>query len=239
MALQVRRGTAAERGTITPAVGELCYDTDTKKLYVGDGSTLGGIAVDTAGSGIADGATLSTGLTFPLAGLKFLDTNASHAVTLTTSSNITADRAITFAIDDSSRTIDVSATNLTVTVAGNALTSAATADAQRAIIEAAAPSVVTINGTTNPTTTLTKATHQGKVIYCTTAALTLVVDGDTDFDAYASCEIVNKTGGVVSFTATATINRIGSKPLTLPANGRATLMREATADVYLLTGEMA
>lgn len=43
----------------------------------------------------------------------------------------------------------------------------------------------------------------------------------------------------MTFVATATINRIGSKPLTLPANGRAVLSREATADVYLLTGEMS
>jgi len=110
-----------------------------------------------------------------------------------------------------------------------------TAAQARAIIEAAAPSVVTISSST----TLTAASHQGKVLYCTTGALSLTVNNSTDFDAYASCEIVNKTGAVVTFVATATINRIGSKPLTLPANGRATLMREATADVYLLTGEMA
>lgn len=110
-----------------------------------------------------------------------------------------------------------------------------TAAQARSLIEAAVPSVVTI--TTN--TTLTAAAHQGKMLYCTTGALNLTVDNSTDFDAYASCEIVNKTGAVVTFVATATINRIGSKPLTLPANGRATLMREATADVYLLTGEMA
>lgn len=110
-----------------------------------------------------------------------------------------------------------------------------TAAEARAIVEAAAPSAVTITGNT----TLTKASHQGKLLYCTTGALNLTVDNSTDFDAYASCEIVNKTGAVVTFVATATINRIGSKPLTLPANGRATLMREATADVYLLTGEMA
>lgn len=110
-----------------------------------------------------------------------------------------------------------------------------TAAEARAIVEAAAPSIVTI--TTN--TTLTQASHQGKVLYCTTGALSLTVNASTDFDPYASCEIVNKTGAVVTFVATATINRIGSKPLTLPANGRATLMREATADIYLLTGEMA
>jgi hypothetical protein len=47
MAFQVRRGTDAQRGTITPAEGEIIYTTDTKKLYVGDASTVGGNAVDT------------------------------------------------------------------------------------------------------------------------------------------------------------------------------------------------
>ena len=42
MALQVRRGTNAERLTIIPEEGELIYTTDTKVLYVGDGVTTGG-----------------------------------------------------------------------------------------------------------------------------------------------------------------------------------------------------
>ena len=41
--LQVRRGTAAEVAAITPLEGEPVWATDTKKLYVGDGSTAGGI----------------------------------------------------------------------------------------------------------------------------------------------------------------------------------------------------
>ena len=44
MALQVRRGTNAERLGITPAEGELIYTVDTKQLYVGDGTTAGGNA---------------------------------------------------------------------------------------------------------------------------------------------------------------------------------------------------
>jgi hypothetical protein len=48
MALQIRRGTNAERQTITPAAGELIFTTDTKKLYIGDGSTAGGVVVDSA-----------------------------------------------------------------------------------------------------------------------------------------------------------------------------------------------
>ena len=43
----------------------------------------------------------------------------------------------------------------------------------------------------------------------------------------------------MTFVATATINRISGKVLTLPANGRARLMRETAADTYLLSGEMA
>ena len=42
MALQVRRGTNAERLSITPLAGELIYVTDTKQLYIGDGVTVGG-----------------------------------------------------------------------------------------------------------------------------------------------------------------------------------------------------
>ena len=40
--LQLRRGTEAERVQITPLEGEPIYTTDSKKLYIGDGSTAGG-----------------------------------------------------------------------------------------------------------------------------------------------------------------------------------------------------
>ena len=51
MALRLRRGTNAERQLITPAQGELIYTTDTKALYIGDGTTAGGIIVQGAGGG--------------------------------------------------------------------------------------------------------------------------------------------------------------------------------------------
>jgi len=47
MAFRLRRGTDAERLIITPEEGELIYTTDSKKIFVGDGTTLGGNAVDT------------------------------------------------------------------------------------------------------------------------------------------------------------------------------------------------
>ena len=57
MALLLRRGTQAERDAITPAEGELIYTTDTKRLYAGDGATLGGVLVS------ADAATTLNSLT--------------------------------------------------------------------------------------------------------------------------------------------------------------------------------
>jgi plastocyanin len=52
MALRIRRGTNAERQTIVFAEGELLYTTDTKNLYVGDGTTLGGILATGSGGGL-------------------------------------------------------------------------------------------------------------------------------------------------------------------------------------------
>lgn len=43
--LQIRRGTAAEVNAITPLVGEPVWETDIKKLVVGDGATVGGFPV--------------------------------------------------------------------------------------------------------------------------------------------------------------------------------------------------
>ena len=51
MALQLRRGTDAERSTITPVEGEPLWTTDTHVLYVGDGVTPGGIEISGGGGG--------------------------------------------------------------------------------------------------------------------------------------------------------------------------------------------
>jgi hypothetical protein len=43
--LKIRRGTDSQRKTITLEQGELGYATDTRRVYVGDGITLGGVPV--------------------------------------------------------------------------------------------------------------------------------------------------------------------------------------------------
>lgn len=51
MPLRLRRGTNTDRLTVTPLEGELVYTTDTKLLYVGDGTTIGGNLVSSTFSG--------------------------------------------------------------------------------------------------------------------------------------------------------------------------------------------
>jgi hypothetical protein len=60
MALKLRRGLSSDRTTVTPAEGELLYTTDTKLVYVGDGSTAGGNVISGGGGG-------GTGPTYNLA----------------------------------------------------------------------------------------------------------------------------------------------------------------------------
>jgi hypothetical protein len=62
MPLQIRRGTNAERLSITPAAGEPIYATDTHVLAVGDGVTPGGYVVG--------GYTLNTATATVLGGIK-------------------------------------------------------------------------------------------------------------------------------------------------------------------------
>jgi hypothetical protein len=50
MAIRIKRGLEANRAAITPLRGEPLFATDTKKLYVGDGITPGGVEVGLDGS---------------------------------------------------------------------------------------------------------------------------------------------------------------------------------------------
>lgn len=73
MPLQIRRGTEAERTaqTVPFAAGELVYATDSQKLYIGNGSTVGGIILTgfgptdakNAAAAVFTGGT-NTGITF-------------------------------------------------------------------------------------------------------------------------------------------------------------------------------
>jgi hypothetical protein len=61
--LQLRRGLSTNRTNITPATGELIFTTDTQRLYVGDGTTAGGIVVGGQTSGTVTSVEVSGGTT--------------------------------------------------------------------------------------------------------------------------------------------------------------------------------
>ena len=88
MALKLRRGTDSQRQLITPADGELVYTTDTKKLFVGDGSTAGGNPVDTAGTELGSNLSLNN---YNLNGTGNINVDGNMTLT----GNITADGNLT------------------------------------------------------------------------------------------------------------------------------------------------
>lgn len=88
MALKIRRGTDAERLTITPESGELLYTTDTKKVYVGDGAQAGGNIVSGINNVVQD-TTPSLGGNLDLNGNNIIGTgNINITGTITATGNI-------------------------------------------------------------------------------------------------------------------------------------------------------
>lgn len=104
MSLKLRRGTNAERLTITPLLGEPIYATDTELLYIGDGVTVGGLLV--SGSGVVDHS-----------GLNLDDGTNPHGTTKSDvglSNVVNSDTTTTANITDSTNKRFVTDANLTV-----------------------------------------------------------------------------------------------------------------------------
>lgn len=130
MALQFRRGTAANRtaNNFTPVIGEPIYETDTGKLFIGDGSTVGGVNVNSAFE-VADLAdvtltkeTISNPDTYSVtSNVLTLVFNAGHPFTANQSISI-ASSSVT-ALNGSYTVTSVTATNVVVPITGVADTS--------------------------------------------------------------------------------------------------------------------
>lgn len=83
----------------------------------------------TNGDGVSGSPTISlpadvqipTVITAPNTGLHILDTDASHDLILKPGSNLTADRTLTVTTGDNDRTLDISASNATISAAGAAI----------------------------------------------------------------------------------------------------------------------
>ena len=91
MALRLRRGTEAERLLITPQQGEVIYVTDTKKIYSGDGATIGGILVGPIDASVVNDTTPQLGGNLDLNGNNITGTgniNITGNITATGNINI-------------------------------------------------------------------------------------------------------------------------------------------------------
>jgi hypothetical protein len=134
MPLQIRRGTDAERLAMTQplAQGELLYVTNDQRLYIGNGSTLGGIQITGYNNEDAQDASAllfsngtHTGITFT-----YNDASASLSATVNLSNYAGVIRADAFKgsifADDSSLLVDAvdGKINLDGTVKGNIIPNA-------------------------------------------------------------------------------------------------------------------
>mgnify|MGYP001254676841 CR=1 FL=1 len=122
MALQIRRGTDVDRQGIVPKAGEPIFTTDTKRLFIGDGSTAGGIIVDT-NTGLAE---LSDDPTPQLAGNLDLNNNdivgtGNINITGSLTANGTLDLKGSIFADDSTLLVDGVAGTINATVLTGAL----------------------------------------------------------------------------------------------------------------------
>lgn len=103
-------------------------------------SATGGISSTNVQAAIAEldtekaalaGATFTGNVSLINSGLRMLDTNASHYLIFAVGSNITADRILTFTTGDNSRSLDISAANVTVSSYGSTLVDDADASTAR------------------------------------------------------------------------------------------------------------
>lgn len=86
MALQIRRGTDAERLSITPEAGEPVFTLDTKEFFIGDGTTQGGVLVSGT---LVNETTPALGTDLDLNGNNIVGTgNINIAGTITATGNI-------------------------------------------------------------------------------------------------------------------------------------------------------
>lgn len=130
MPLQIRRGTELQRTqmTVPLAAGELLYVTDDQRLFVGNGTTLGGVqitgytnenAVDAVGAalaaGVHSGITFTYGITQDLAG------RIDATVDLSTFTGTISAAAFKGSVvaDDSTILVDAVSGTITAPVIGN------------------------------------------------------------------------------------------------------------------------
>lgn len=147
MPLQIRRGTSAQRLSITPLPGELIYDTSTGEIFVGNGTTPGGVV--TTGISLEDARDEAASLftSGSHTGISFSYDDANNRLNAAVTSEFIQDRAaelltngvhngITFNYVDGSNRIDATITSISNGTFDGDLTGSVFADNSSIIINA-------------------------------------------------------------------------------------------------------
>lgn len=110
MPLQIRRGTTAQRLAITPLTGELIHDTTTGQLFVGNGTTAGGVTTTGISTEDAQDAAASLFTTGSHSGITFAYNDAAGRIDATVTVAVTGpfDGDLTGSVfaDDSTLLVD-------------------------------------------------------------------------------------------------------------------------------------
>ena len=166
MALRLRRGTDAQRGTITPAEGELIFTTDTKKIYAGDGSTVGGRIVSGINNVLED-ITPQLGGNLDINNKDILGTGNINVTGSVTATNFIGDYKGSIVGDDSSVLVDAVNNKITGVVDTTSVTATTIA-------------VTTLNGAT-----VNGTTFNGNLIGGVTGNVVGNLDGDVTGSLFA------------------------------------------------------
>ena len=220
MASRLRRGTDAERQSITPKDGEMIWTTDNKELYVGDGTTVGGNKI----TGIQTQSFAQLSQNLALGGYTI---NGTGAINI--SGNVTA----TQLVGDGSQITNINASNLNVSdlvVEGGNYKLSVVGNDSSIIVDYNTNNI----SANNITATGTIFGHldgdlEGSV-YSDTS--TLVIDGTTGFIHASNC--VNTDGlftidGSVSGQKYSTFRVKGGNPASVSAGSTIQMTREDTS----------
>lgn len=139
--LKLKRGSTAQVNAYLPAVGEPVVDLTTMSLKVGDGSTLGGVALSLVASAVKLATPRSIALTGDVTGALTFDGSSNVSTTLTLADTGVAAATYARVTVDSKGRVTNGAATLPVSAGGTGSTTAASALAALGAAPLASPNL--------------------------------------------------------------------------------------------------
>jgi hypothetical protein len=235
MSLRIRRGPDSDRQVTLFDAGEIIYTTDTKKLYIGDGSTTGGVHVLANSVGLGSGLAFNTGtqtIGFNLASLSLSTqiTPESYTTTYTASgsSNTTLKVASTVGIQEgmtiagtgfTTQTVTGVVDTTTLTISGNPGNSPSPTNGETLTFNSTNQYFTSSRMLTALNAALSAGTQSGISFAFNAGALSATVA--SSFPANAIGALTNNGTGTLSWTNLANYATLTSPTFTSPSLGAA------------------